>query len=416
MPSKAVSINTNLGTAQLPFEVKVTNISNGKFVYLMSHDITDFEIESDIFSYEHSGFIIVRDEFGVNLGLDDVPKVGPLEIKIKLNETEFEETFISKGVTATKTDMASRDVALRIDFTNLSAVKINQAFLRCKIDADDKVSDFLKEQLESIDLKISSDNWTDGDMSFKEPRFFLGSLRDIINEIKAIDTKRDLGNLFTCYCDLNGNMCYTEISDRLRKASSDKTNIHLMVNGGMFGSGGLLTPDIPNAWDFTSTDLNALVEDSSGFKIYHYQRHKKLMIPTPNKEGVSSYEVLTDVPIINKQAIIERKESNKGMNEYMLASTGTDEKADDYNKIGKHALSRNIALNDWFNNNVYNIKLGLINTTLELNKNIGIEVKNANKEMFNKALAGDWLLAGLKHCYTQTQATTNLYLIRNSIQ
>jgi len=416
MAKKTVSLNTMLGSAELPFEVKITNTSNGKVVYALSHNITDFEIETDIFSYKHTGYIVVRDEFGVQLGLDDVPKVGPLELKITLNETEYGETFISKGVTATKTDLASRDVGLRIDFTNLSSVLIDQAFLRCKIDAGQKVGDFLKDKLESIGLNISTDNWISGDMTFQEPHFFLGKLQDIIEEIKAMDMKRDTGNVFMCYCDFDGNMCYAEISDRIRKASSDKTNLNLMVAGGTFSSGGLLSPDVPAAWVFTSTDLDSLIDTSNGFKFYHYHRHKKLMIPSSKKEGTTSLEVLEDLPYLNTDPIINITESNRGLDEYMIAGAGTEEMVDDYKKLGKQALSRNIALNDWFNNNVYNVKVGFINTQLEINKNVGITVKNVNNELFNKSLCGDWLLAGMKQAYAETHATTELYLIRNGIQ
>ena len=416
MAGKTVSLNTVIGSMELPFEVKITNPLNGKVVYALSHNISDFAFGSDIFSYKHSGFIIVRDEVGVQLGLDDVPKVGPLKISITINDKEYEEEYISSGVTATKTDTSSKDVLLRIDFINSSSVKIDQAYVRCKADKNQKVSDFLKDKFESIGLKISPDEWMGGDMKFSEPHFFLGTLSDIINEIKAMDMKRDTGNLFMCYSNLDGYMCYSEITDKIRKASADKTNLLLIVGGGRFSSGGILSPSSPAAWSFTSTDLDSLIHSSSGFKFYQYNRHKKLMIPRPDKEGLTSADILKDVPYVNEVPIVDNGNTNEAINEYIISSGGDEERVTDYTDMGKHALSRDVALNDWFNNNVYNVKVGLIDTDLDINRNVGIKIENIANEPFNRGLCGDWLLAGVKHCLTKTQATTDLYLIRNSIQ
>jgi len=412
---KYININTAVGTSEIRFDVEISDPSTGKKVELIGHNITDFELESNIFGYKQGGYIILKDEYVMQLGLDDVPKVKPLNIKLTLDQRTLQETFITTDITSSKTDLGSHDAITKFDFVNKSSILINQSFLRCKIDKDTPVADFLRDKFESIGLKISPQNWISGDMKFSEPHFFLGKLSDIVNEIKAIDSKRETGNLFMCYCDFDGNMCYTEISDRLRKASSDKRNIDLLTYGGSMGSGGLLTPKIPAAWQFSSTDVEAMIENTKGFKGYHYQRHKKLMTPTPSKDGIMAPEVLADIPLINSTRLVTPSALTRGMDEYMIPGAGSDDKRDDYKKLSKHSLSRNITLNDWFNNNVFNARLGLINPDVRLNENIGVMVNNANSEKYNKALCGNWLLAGIKHTYTQTQAMTDLYLIRNSI-
>jgi len=409
------SVNTFLGVSELILEIIITNPTNKKRTSLLAEDIISFNVGCDIFSYKQTGQLVMRDRFGVHLGLNDVSKTGPLEIEINLNNREFGETYIASEVESIKTDLASDDITLKIDFENKSSVLIEQAYVRCMLDEGQTVASFLQNQFQKLGLKTSSDNWIEGDMTFKQPRFFLGKLKDIVKKIITMDGKRETGNLFICYSNFDGELCYMEISDRLRQTSRDMTEIFVPSTGGLHGMGSFILPIFPAAWDYSSTDLNSLIENSPGFKFYNYQRDKKLMIPRPKREGTSSCEVLSDIPIINTQRIVQHEESNKGLDEFFIHSTGNPDEAEDINKLGNQILSRNIALNDWFNNNTFNIRLGFMDIDLTLNQNVGLKANPNDQELFNKALHGEWLVAGIKHVIEKTNIFTDLYLIRNAL-
>ena len=62
------------------------------------------------------------------------------------------------------------------------------------------------------------------------------------------------------------------------------------------------------------------------------------MTPTPEKKGKTSYEVLSEVPIINPNRITDDTNYNKALNEFMVPSAGSDDDMEENTKVSNRIL------------------------------------------------------------------------------